>query len=188
MRSLLILAFAATTASANSGSFDVSSLPQECRAVAAVPVHRRDDGPLYAAMTSAASCAASVRMAQVKVEPTDASARALGDAVAPSLALLDQVIASGDRDSKIIALHAKGDLLSGIAIRLTGAVQLTTDQAAYTRRTDDALALARPWLDKGSEAFAQLARLAQNAAAEPNAVVAYDVHDPRVTAARVSRR
>ena len=200
MRPLIVLigimltgtvAVAGGTAIINPGA-----LPPACRSAAMVPV----GAPAYvrdAAMTSVANCLAIVQLRR-PTQPSEAGARSLAASVAPSMRMLDDVIQHGDLASKIIAEHAKADLLAGIAIKLTGSVAPvgTTpgDRARFQTRADYAYAVGRPWRKQAADAFREVTRLASiagaRALASQNPVVAYAVNHSRAATGTtvISRR
>lgn len=165
---------------------DPGALPPECRSAAIVPA----GAPAYvndAALTSVANCAAMVQL-QRPIEPSEKGAQMLADSLAPSMAMLDEVIQHGDLASRIIAEHAKADLLAGISIKLAGSVapvgtMTGGDLATFQTRLDYAHAVGQPWRDQAAAAFREVGRLASSADAQAleiqNPAVGYAVDDSR---------
>src|SRR5438876_177179 len=116
MRSLpiiLAISCAAATALADeapSATIDLRTLPAPCRTTVAVPLDARTVRPTLAADVSAANCMAMINLHALKLSPTAASSAALAEALRPSIALLDAVIAQNDPAYQVIAQHAKADL------------------------------------------------------------------------------
>lgn len=92
-------------------------LPAACQALAEAPASATIPGPSLAARVSAANCFASHAMDAAAVTPDAASLRRLEASVAPSLAMLDQVIASGDPYWKLVAMDAQRDIYTGMVVR-----------------------------------------------------------------------
>jgi hypothetical protein len=175
---------------------DPTTLPPSCRWAATVPA----GAPSYvhdAAVTSAANCRAVVLM-RPPMAPSQAAVRSLADSLAPTIAMLDHVIHHGDLGSRIIAEHAKADLLAGIAVKLAGSVERVgtmtgRDLATFQTRADYAFAVGQPWRNQALIAFREVALLASRAAGQKlaarNPVVAHVVDESRaVSAPAVSRR
>lgn len=99
---------------------DPAKLPQSCQQFAApAPTARLQ----LAARISLANCLASERLDALQLgNDPERSRRQLTEAIAPSVALLDQVIAQGDPSARIMAQHAKGDLYIGLVVRLRNTV------------------------------------------------------------------
>jgi hypothetical protein len=200
MRVLLVLTaivLDATTAGAAGRAIvvDASTLPPRCRWAATVPA----GSPAYvkdAAVTSAANCRAIVQLWR-PVKPSQADARSLADSLAPTMAMLDVVIRRGDVGSRIIAQHAKADLLAGIATKIAGSVERVgtmtgRDLATFQTRADYAYAVGQPWRNRAVAAFREVTRLGNRddarKLAERNAVVAIVVDRSRAATAPVLSR
>ena len=150
---------------------DPQSLPAQCRLVAEVPASAETQGPVFAAKISAADCSAIVALRDATDQHTQAGVKALKATLAPSLALLDDTIANGDLDNRIIATYAKADLLVGLDVFLAGSVSRVgtmtgPDLAEYLRRIDQAHALARAWRERGVAAYHDVDRLAHTPAGQ----------------------
>lgn len=98
------------------------SLPERCTKVAYVPPSARIPGPELAAHVSVANCLAESAMNELALASDDASIAKLDQAVAPSLAILDNVIRVGDPYWKLIAEDAKRDIYAGMIVRERGTV------------------------------------------------------------------
>jgi hypothetical protein len=113
------------------------------------------------------------------------------------MAMLEQVIHHGDLGSKIIAQHAKADLLAGIAIKLAGSVERVgtmtgCDLATFQSRADYAYAVGQPWRNQAVIAFREVTRLGGGTDARKlasrNPVVAHVVDASRAASAPVVSR
>src|SRR5689334_1874122 len=120
MRSVLLLLLLTASASAAPAlaPLNRANLPTQCQAVATEPASARTLAPRYAAYTSAANCMAMVRLKALQVSPTQESVKAINDAIAPSVDLLDAVIGSGDPAASLIAEYSKADLYRGAMVVL----------------------------------------------------------------------
>src|SRR5690348_644106 len=74
---------------------DLSSLPQDCEAVAEIPASATIADPAFSARVSAATCDIDTAVAPVPLNDSDASIRALDAATVPVLATLDEVASQG---------------------------------------------------------------------------------------------
>lgn len=198
MRSFIVLlsvlaAAAPAHANQRAAKLDASTLPTACRWMLPVPAGAPARIEL-AAITSAATCSARVRLNAVRVEPTQASAAELQAAAAPSVAMLDSVIASNDVEAKLIAEYEKANILDGLATRLAASIGPATnlvgaDAVAFKRRADDAYALGEPFRQQAFVAFREVNRLAPSAGkATKNPVVAYAISASRAAGAPVVSR
>jgi hypothetical protein len=119
----------------------------------------------------------------LRLTPTPAGAHALEQEMAPSVALLDGVIAAADPDRQIIALHAKGDLFQGAVVRMLSAIpplppKPTGDLlAAHDELVNATNEYVRPWRERAAAAYAEVARIAAEEPISKNPVVAYAVND-----------
>jgi len=149
MRSLILLCSMVMVASAAplTPTVDSRTLPAPCRTVAEVPADSASVTPHVDATISSASCMAMNHLHALKLTATPASAQAIDEALAPSLTLLEAVIARGDTGAQIRAQHAKADLYQGAAVML-----LATGR--------DAEPLVGRWRDQARAAYAEAVRLA----------------------------
>jgi len=97
---------------------EVATLPERCRPLAAVPQSATIPDPDFAAHISVANCSAEEAMAKLTPHADQASMAALEAAAAPSLAILDDVIAHGDVRWSQMATDARSDLLVGMVVRM----------------------------------------------------------------------
>lgn len=94
-----------------------ASLPAQCQALAHVPASAQIPRPEISAHVSVANCLAEHQMSSLKLAPTTASIDQMDAAVAPAVAILDGVIATGDPYWMFIAEDAKRDLYTGMIVR-----------------------------------------------------------------------
>jgi hypothetical protein len=127
-----------------------AQLPERCRPLAAVPVSAVISDPDFAAHVSVASCLAEEALAAAPMRADAAGVAALDRAVAPALAILDDVIGHGDAHWRAFGEAAKADLYRGLAVRLRASVPSAGDRSAIE-------ALVAPWLDRGAKADASAA-------------------------------
>lgn len=120
MRSVLVILLIASSARAATYTplVDLGAVEPACRPLAVIPQHARTLGPSYDAAISTASCMVITRTRRLALAPNAQSVRALDDAVAPALAILDRVIRSADPEHVLLALYAKRDILAGNTARL----------------------------------------------------------------------
>ena len=167
MRMIPIVVLGLTTAAyaAPLRPYNEGDVPPACRSMehGAAPTLQLQ----LAQRISVASCMASIRLDALRSlgEP-GAAIPALANAVAPSIAMLDEVIANGDAGRQIVAEHAKGDLYVGLAVRLRNTVPpigpLTTGPALKIHDdAHDALEpSARAWVEAGGRAFTEVEHIA----------------------------
>lgn len=174
------LAVASAPAMANPLShLDDGMVPPQCRKLGHTPTPTQ--ALVLQQRISIATCMAGVSLDNVQrtiVKPS-AGIEPLGNAAAPSITLLDEVIASCDPETAILAQHAKGDIYVSLAVRLRNTVPPDTD---VSTRSDlirhDALRAsiepaARAWLDAGARAFGEAVAMSEHhPELRPNRVVA----------------
>src|SRR5215471_5690543 len=88
--------------------------PARCEPLAKLPASATIPGPALAAHVSVATCMAVIAMNEIVPAPDDASIARLNAAIAPSMALLDSVIGTGDPYWMIVAQDAKRGLYVGM--------------------------------------------------------------------------
>jgi hypothetical protein len=193
----LILAAATPELAEKTPHLDVGALPQQCRWTGDAQAKGQPAPQRLAGITSAASCMAIVNLSTLSIEPTPAGARAVDDAIEPSLALLDSVIASNDLESRLIASQAKANLLAGAAVKMASSARPVgtmtgNDLATFNSHVGHANSLAMPFRERSAVAYRQLASLSQTGEARQlaihNPVVATVVTDARIAPAQVSVR
>jgi hypothetical protein len=118
----LLLGLIGASAASAAPTIDLSRLPERCRSVAQIPTSARSADPAFGARVSAASCSADEALSKVPVSDSDATIQAMDAAAAPSLAMLDDVIAKGDSRWKFVAQYAKADLLFGMQSRVRSSI------------------------------------------------------------------
>ena len=166
--SLASLAMLAGTAAADPlHALDEGKVPPGCRTLEGSPA------PTFqlqlARRISVATCMAGIQLdaAQRTLHDTGAAIEALGDAVSPSITLLDEVIQVGDPAAAIVAERAKGDLYIALAVRLRNTIppiDPTTVGIALQKHDDAHAAIepaVRPWIQAGDRAFLHATQLAQ---------------------------
>ena len=127
--------------------------------------------PAMKARIAAGNCLARESLKLVPVtEANLETANALATAVAPAIALLDNVIAQGDPYYSMLAQDAKRDIYEGMAVRLRRAVQPGDSMARV-----EADMLVANWLDNIALSTVQITALAEK---HPDAANA----DPVITA------
>jgi hypothetical protein len=169
-----VLAFVFTAAltsfsgvAAAAPALDLSTLPQRCREVAAIPRSSRIADPALSARVSAATCVVDRAVAGMPLTDGDASVQALDAATAPIIATLDEVAAHGGPEWQIVALYMKADILFGLATRLRSSIPLidqntSLEAAADIQHRHEALEVKLvPWVTRATAAFGQVAELAR---------------------------
>jgi len=125
-----------------------AGLPAQCQHLFEVPPSATIPHPEFAARVSVASCTASVAMNQLTLGPNLASTDKLEHAIAPSLLMLDDVIANGDAKSQDLARVTKSDLIDAMVVRMRIATNDPNDHAGIEKR----LAF---WTDRASKVIAE---------------------------------
>jgi hypothetical protein len=174
MRKLIIscLLVSSLPALADSGAslapIDPVRVPAVCREVSPMPHDSRTVTTALAASLTAANCMAEMAMNTRIFIDTDGSIATIDGAMAPSVAMFDAIVAQGDPAEQIIALHAKGDLYTGLVVRMRNALPpaptgtghtfevATSDWQLRHAILEDKL---EPWLVKADRAFQTVAEL-----------------------------
>jgi hypothetical protein len=161
------------------GHLDNSKIPAECRKLGHAPTPTQD--LVLQQRISIATCMAGVALDKVQrtiVNPS-AGIAPLGDAAAPSILLLDEVIAYCDPETAILAQHAKGDIYVSLAVRLRNtvppdtAVSTRTDLVQHAAIRASIEPAARAWLAAGARAFGEAVAMSEHhPELRPNRVVA----------------
>ncbi|MDB4957484.1 MAG: hypothetical protein JWO36_5053 [Myxococcales bacterium] len=147
-------------------AIDLDSLPDACKTLGQLA---GSPSPTVAlsSRVSLANCLAEERMRPLSLVDCEMSVRDLNEAATPSLELLDDVIAAAEPSWRIVALHAKGELLSSMSVRMLMTVPRPPagagDEAIALRdmRVTMLQSLLQPWLDLAQDAFKQVDRLAR---------------------------
>ncbi|HUJ57550.1 MAG TPA: hypothetical protein VLX92_03645 [Kofleriaceae bacterium] len=164
-----IVAGAASVAAAGGMKYtplvDVAAVDPACRVLAQTPQNATVDGPSYDAAISTANCVAMAGTRTLVLTPSADSVKALDDAEAPALAILDRVIARGDAEHALIADYAEVDLLRGNAARMLDALpplspQMSRNEVAeHTRQVMVTGVLIEPWLRRATKIRRDIATL-----------------------------
>jgi hypothetical protein len=155
-------AFADTTV--DTPLVDTADVDAPCRALAQIPRTAKTPRPAYDAAISTASCMAMTRADALVLAPTAESARELGTAVAPALAILDRVIETGDPEHRLIAEYAKADILDSDAARIYAASPLSpqvepAEVAGHRRDVAEIDAATSGWREEALASRREIARL-----------------------------
>jgi hypothetical protein len=167
-------------ASASAGAQPAPSPPSPTPALSPIvvedlPTACRDFGKLAASPSPLQALSARISLARClvdqKIKPLalcdcQQSVDDVDAASAPSLALLDEVFAAGDSATKILARQAQGDLLEGLALRLTSTVPPAIDAsesavALHDLRLQMIGPLVNPWFQRARSAYTEVDRLAR---------------------------
>jgi hypothetical protein len=139
------------------------------------------------ARIAAGNCLARESLKLVPVTEVNLeTANALATAVAPAIALFDNVIAQGDPYYSMLAEDAKRDVYEGMAVRLRRAVQPGDEVASI-----EANMLVSNWLDNMALSTVQITALAEQHPDAANAdpvITAITDRAAREEATQVSRR
>jgi hypothetical protein len=163
------LAFASTPAAAQPLSpLDDGMVPPQCRKLGHTPTPTQE--LVLQQRISIATCMAGVALDNIQrtiVKPS-AGIEPLGNAAAPSIRLLDEVIAYCDPGTGIVAQHAKGDIYVGLAVRLRNTVPRDTDASTPTDLVQHRAArasiepAAQAWLAAGARAFGDAVTMSEH--------------------------
>lgn len=163
MRSYIVALLAVTSGTAMAqklSPIDASKVPGACSALAEVPGDAKIDRPSFEARISAAHCAASVKLQSLQgVNDDDAGMKTVMDAIAPSIAWLDDVIKTGEPQYGLIAESARAQLLVAAAVRMRNTIPpitMTTVGDALADHDKRHAALEpkiKPWLDNAAASF-----------------------------------
>jgi hypothetical protein len=144
-------------------AIDLTNVPEECHANAAIPRSATTARPELAARTSVASCMATAVLRDISLADNDASIRALDEAAQPSLQMYDDVIERGDAELQIVAQHAKADLLLGLQTRMRTTIPSLGEDgsvlAAAPARRDRLEPRLEAWRTDAGAAFDEIALL-----------------------------
>lgn len=145
---------------------DPSVIPEPCK-----PLAKQAVAPTVAvafqARISLASCMAGRAIAPLELCDCGASIVAIDKAVAPAIALLDDVIAAADPATRLIAEHAEGQLYAGFAARLVatlpplGPNATEAETALRDMRKQTLAAQLEPWREAAMTSFQHVVDLAK---------------------------
>ncbi|MGN6103774.1 MAG: hypothetical protein ACTHU0_01595, partial [Kofleriaceae bacterium] len=143
---------------------DLASIPEPCATLARQATAANLTLAL-AARISLASCLPTARLASASLVDCEASVLEVEEAAAQSFALLDEVTTLGDPLMKIIAEHARGELLVGLSVRMQSTVPPPGRDASsiamhHSRKAVLELLLV-PWRDRARLAFEHVLELAR---------------------------
>jgi hypothetical protein len=126
-----------------------AQIPDQCRTWADDADHARTEQRRLGAELSLASCLLEDRVGALTLTGDDGSIKALGRAIEPAIAILDQIAAGSDPAYQILAAHAKGDLYDGLVVRMrnTGRSSLEAQLA--------------PWSQAAAAAYGDAVRIAK---------------------------
>lgn len=124
-----------------------ANIPGRCAVLAQVPASARIPEPAIDARISIANCTAEEALSRLTIRPDNASVQEMNRAVAPSLAMLDDVIAHAPPDRQLIAQDAKRDLFQGLIVRTRSSLH-HADITAQNRLDP----LVTPWQDEAHQA------------------------------------
>ncbi len=133
---------------------DASSIPQECASFAKEPEGAQIAGPTIEAHISVATCMAGVKLNALQVQPNEASAQAMAQAMKPSFDLLNMAIAQNDPAWTPIATRARTDLIVAMVVRMRNSIPPITMETVGQALADHDKAHAameatiKPWLDQ----------------------------------------
>jgi hypothetical protein len=147
-------------------AIDLDQVPLPCQGIAKLAGSPSPDVAL-SARVSLASCMVDIRLRQLSLIDCEKSVLDVQAAAAPSLQILDDVIAANEPAWKMIALHAKGDLLSNLSIRMLTTVPQPAAGASedawalHGMRVQMLIGLVQPWVDQSRDTFKEVDRLSK---------------------------
>jgi hypothetical protein len=174
-------------------SIDVASQPEACRDLAKL-ANAPSKTQALSARISLASCIVDQNTKPIVLCDCAQSVVEIDTAIAPGLALLDEVVALADPANQILARHAEGDILSGLVTRMLATVPppLNASQEAlalHDTRLQMLQPLLQPWQDRAQAAYTEVDKLARaNPKLDKNPAVAAAVRQSRAKLAQVAKR
>ena len=169
---------------------DLATIPDACQALAKQAV--APARPLaLSARISLASCLAEHAVAPIELCDCGESVAAIDKAVAPAIALLDDVVDNADSATQIIAEHTQGELYAGFSLRLLGALPKLAPEATEAEqslrdvRKQTLEVQLTPWREAAMTAFQHVVDLAKDhpaVAAQPVVAAAIRDSEQRLTA------
>jgi hypothetical protein len=174
-------------------AIDVDSQPEACRDLAKL-ANSTSKPRALSARISLASCLVDEQTKTIVLCDCAQSVIDIDAAIAPSLALLDEVAALGDPVNQILARHAQGEILSSFATRMLATVPppLNSSEEAIALH-DTRLAMLQPllvpWQERAQVAYTDVDNLARkNPKLAKNPAVAAAVRGSRAKLAPVAKR
>lgn len=164
---------------------DLLETPERCH-----PIAKRAGGAnllqVLSARISLASCIADAKFSELKLIDGQASITEMDELALPSFAMLDEVIAAAtDPVTKVIATHAKAQLLHAMINRMTQTVTTsaaTTPAAHALHESRRAIMqeLLTPWRDRTREIYVAVDEIAKaNPTIAKNPVAVAAIRDSR---------
>lgn len=162
----------------------VASLPERCRDVGtrAVAANRVQALPARIAL---AGCLVEVGIEPLDLIDASASVLEVSEAIAPAIALLDEVIASGDPAIQVMALHRKALLYAGMTGRMLTTIPPPSSPTREAVALQDSRrrlleAMLSPWRDEMVRAYQAIVELAiRTPALAANPVARTAIRDSR---------
>jgi hypothetical protein len=171
----------------------VEDVPQPCRDLAKMASSPSKNAALSARI-SLATCLADQQAKALVLCDCEQSVIDVNDAIDPSLAMLDEVVAHGDVTMKILARHSQGHLLASFSARILATLPpppTSNPDAIALRETRLAMLqpLIDPWQVRAHGAFAEVDKLARaNPRLAKNAAVLAAVRSSRDRLSQVAKR
>ena len=195
MRTIALILLVASAAQAQPAlsPIDREALPEQCLALAKLADSPSRNQALSARI-SLATCRADHALKPIALCDCEQSVREVDDAIAPSLALLDEVYLAGDSTMKILARHTLGEMLANLGTRLLATVPPAineSESAVKLRelRLEMLQALIEPWVARARTAFSEVDQIARaNPQLAKNAAVLAAVRSARARQQGVARR
>jgi hypothetical protein len=156
---------AATSPAMNLTPIDLTETPERCH-----PIARRAAAvnlvQALSARISLAGCISDATFSELTLIDGTDSVTALDEAVAPSLAMLDEVVvAAADPVTQVMATHAKVALYQNMTNRMVQTVTATDasadGQALQEMRRQIVQGLIGPWREKRMELYAAIDEIAK---------------------------
>ncbi len=173
------------TPAVNLTPINLTETPERCH-----PIAKRAAGAnllqALSARISLASCIADARFSELKLIDGQASITEMDEVALPSFAMLDEVVAAAtDPVTKVMATHAKAQLLHVMINRMTQTVTAstsTTPEAHALRETRRQIMqeLLAPWRDRTREVYLAVDEIAKaNPTIVKNPVAVAAIRDSR---------
>lgn len=173
------------TPAVNLTPINLTETPERCHAIA----KRAAGANLLQALSariSLASCIADAKFSELQLIDGQDSITMMDEAALPSFAMLDEVVAAAtDPVTKVMATHAKAQLLQGMINRMTQTVTsaaAATPEAQALRETRRAIMqeLLTPWRNRTRELYAAVDEIAKaNPTIVKNPVAVAAIRDSR---------
>jgi hypothetical protein len=144
---------------------NIDEVPAACREIAqradsATASHARS------ARVSLAICIAHEQSRAIAVCDCEDSVHQLDEAIAPAIALLDELVGGDDVAWQVVAIHTKGELYTELASRVFAAVPAvppgSPEEAVslHDLRVQLVQPLIQPWLERARDLFGEVERIA----------------------------